>query len=61
MIKPDIISVLIKMWGTDGPLGNQTGYVPCFATLSGFASLIGYPGGPSLETSIRCCGDMAIL
>ncbi|WP_279386715.1 hypothetical protein [Mycobacterium uberis] len=49
------------MWGTDGPLGNQTGYVPCFATLSGFASLIGYPGGPSLETSIRCCGDMAIL
>src|SRR5262249_13392605 len=45
-IKPDIISVSIKMWGNDGPLGHQTGYAPCFAALAGLASLVGYPGGP---------------
>ncbi len=33
-IKPDIISVSIKMWGNDGPLGHQTGYAPCFAALA---------------------------
>lgn len=45
-LKPDIISVSIKMWGNDGPLGHQTGYAPCFAALAGLASLVGYPGGP---------------
>jgi crotonobetainyl-CoA:carnitine CoA-transferase CaiB-like acyl-CoA transferase len=34
-IKPDIISVSIKTWGNDGPLGHQTGYAPCFAALAG--------------------------
>ena len=34
-IKSDIISVSIKMWGNDGPLGYQTGYAPCFAALAG--------------------------
>ena len=47
-IKSDIISVSIKMWGNDGPLGHQTGYAPCFAALAGLASLIGYQGGPPL-------------
>ena len=47
-MKPDIISVSIKMWGNDGPLGYQTGYAPCFAALSGLASLVGYEGGPPL-------------
>ena len=42
-IKPDIISVSIKMWGNDGPLGHQTGYAPCFAALAGLAPLVGYP------------------
>ena len=36
-IKSDIISVSIKMWGNDGPLGYQTGYAPCFAALAGLA------------------------
>jgi crotonobetainyl-CoA:carnitine CoA-transferase CaiB-like acyl-CoA transferase len=58
-IKPDIISVSIKMWGNDGPLGYQTGYAPCFAALSGIASLVGYPGGPPLGTSIRY-GDSTV-
>jgi crotonobetainyl-CoA:carnitine CoA-transferase CaiB-like acyl-CoA transferase len=52
-VKSDIISVSIKMWGNDGPLGYQTGYAPCFAALAGIASLVGYPGGPPLGTSIR--------
>ena len=34
-IKSDIISVSIKMWGNDGPMGYQTGYAPCFAALAG--------------------------
>ena len=48
-IKPDIISVSIKMWGNDGPLGYQTGYAPSFAALSGLSALVGYRGGGPLE------------
>jgi crotonobetainyl-CoA:carnitine CoA-transferase CaiB-like acyl-CoA transferase len=58
-IKPDIISVSIKMWGNDGPLGHQTGYAPCFAALAGLASLVGYPGGPPLGTNMRY-GDSTV-
>ncbi|MGA8545280.1 MAG: CoA transferase [Mycobacterium sp.] len=58
-VKADIISVSIKMWGNDGPLGYQTGYAPCFAALAGLASLVGYPGGPPLGTSIRY-GDSTV-
>jgi crotonobetainyl-CoA:carnitine CoA-transferase CaiB-like acyl-CoA transferase len=58
-IKSDIISVSIKMWGNDGPLGYQTGYAPCFAALAGIASLVGYPGGPPLGTSMRY-GDSTV-
>lgn len=58
-IKPDIISVSIKMWGNDGPLGHQTGYAPCFAALAGLAALVGYPGGPPLGTSMRY-GDSTV-
>ncbi|BBX46186.1 CoA transferase [Mycobacterium cookii] len=57
--KQDIISVSIKMWGNDGPLGYQTGYAPCFAALAGMASLVGYPGGPPLGTSMRY-GDSTV-
>ncbi len=57
--KRDIISVSIKMWGNDGPLGHQTGYAPCFAALAGVASLVGYPGGPPLGTSMRY-GDSTV-
>jgi len=58
-LKPDIISVSIKMWGNDGPLGHQTGYAPCFAALAGLNSLVGYPGGPPLGMSIRY-GDSTV-
>ncbi len=58
-IKPDIISVSIKMWGNDGPLGHQTGYAPCFAALAGLASLVGYRGGPPLGASMRY-GDSTV-
>jgi crotonobetainyl-CoA:carnitine CoA-transferase CaiB-like acyl-CoA transferase len=58
-IKPDIISVSIKMWGNDGPLGHQTGYAPCFAALAGLASLVGYAGGPPLGASMRY-GDSTV-
>jgi crotonobetainyl-CoA:carnitine CoA-transferase CaiB-like acyl-CoA transferase len=57
--KQDIISVSIKMWGNDGPMGYQTGYAPCFAALAGVASLVGYPGGPPLGTSMRY-GDSTV-
>ena len=58
-VKPDIVSVSIKMWGNDGPLGHQTGYAPCFAALAGLASLVGYPGGPPLGASMRY-GDSTV-
>ncbi|MDX1884238.1 CoA transferase [Mycolicibacterium sp. 120270] len=58
-IKHDIVSVSIKMWGNDGPLGYQTGYAPCFAALSGLASLVGYEGGPPLGASMRY-GDSTV-
>ncbi|OBJ49246.1 CoA transferase [Mycobacterium sp. 1423905.2] len=58
-IKPDIISVSIKMWGNDGPLGQQTGYAPCFAALAGLAALVGYPGGPPRGASMRY-GDSTV-
>ncbi|OBF87445.1 CoA-transferase [Mycobacterium sp. 852002-51163_SCH5372311] len=59
LIKPDIISVSIKMWGNDGPLGHQTGYAPSFAALAGLAVLVGYPGGPPLGISMRY-GDSTV-
>ncbi|OBB65928.1 CaiB/BaiF CoA-transferase family protein [Mycobacterium sp. 852014-50255_SCH5639931] len=58
-VKADIISVSIKMWGNDGPLGHQTGYAPCFAALAGLAPLVGYRGGPPLGTSMRY-GDSTV-
>jgi len=59
VVKEDIISVSIKMWGNDGPLGYQTGYAPCFAALAGVAAMVGYPGGPPLGTSMRY-GDSTV-
>ncbi len=58
-IKSDIISVSIKMWGNDGPMGHQTGYAPCFAALAGLASLVGYEGGPPMGASMRY-GDSTV-
>ena len=58
-VKADIITVSIKMWGNDGPLGHQTGYAPSFAALAGLASLVGYPGGSPLGTSMRY-GDSTV-
>jgi crotonobetainyl-CoA:carnitine CoA-transferase CaiB-like acyl-CoA transferase len=58
-IKADIISVSIKMWGNDGPLGYQTGYAPSFASLAGLAALVGYEDGPPLGANMRY-GDSTV-
>jgi crotonobetainyl-CoA:carnitine CoA-transferase CaiB-like acyl-CoA transferase len=58
-IKADIISVSIKMWGNDGPLGYQTGYAPSFSSLAGLAALVGYEGGPPLGANMRY-GDSTV-
>ncbi|WP_179466895.1 CaiB/BaiF CoA transferase family protein [Mycolicibacterium vinylchloridicum] len=58
-IKPDIISVSIKMWGNDGPLGYQTGYAPSFSSLAGLAALVGYADGPPLGANMRY-GDSTV-
>jgi crotonobetainyl-CoA:carnitine CoA-transferase CaiB-like acyl-CoA transferase len=52
-IKPDIIHVSIKMWGNEGPLGYQTGYAPCFASLSGLTALVGHEGETPKGMNIR--------
>ncbi|MBB3748705.1 crotonobetainyl-CoA:carnitine CoA-transferase CaiB-like acyl-CoA transferase [Mycolicibacterium sp. BK634] len=58
-VKPDLISVSIKMWGNDGPLGYQTGYAPSFSSLAGLAALVGYEGGPPLGANMRY-GDSTV-
>ncbi len=58
-IKPDIIQVSIKMYGTGGPLGYQTGYAPCFAALGGLTSLAGNAGEPPRGMNIRY-GDSTV-
>jgi len=64
-IKPDIIQVSIKMWGTDGPFGYQTGYAPCFAALSGLNFLVGHegevPGGMNIRYGDSTAGACAAL
>ena len=52
-IRPDIIQCSIKMWGTDGPLGYQTGYAPSFAALSGLTALVGHEGETPRGMNIR--------
>jgi crotonobetainyl-CoA:carnitine CoA-transferase CaiB-like acyl-CoA transferase len=52
-LKPDIIQVSIKMWGNEGPLGYQTGYAPCFASLSGLTALVGHEGETPKGMNIR--------
>lgn len=52
-IKHDIISVSVKMYGNDGPLGYQTGYAPSFAALGGLNYLVGYEDGPPLGINMR--------
>jgi crotonobetainyl-CoA:carnitine CoA-transferase CaiB-like acyl-CoA transferase len=52
-IKPDIIQCSIKMWGNEGPLGYQTGYAPCFASLSGLTALVGHEGETPKGMNIR--------
>jgi crotonobetainyl-CoA:carnitine CoA-transferase CaiB-like acyl-CoA transferase len=52
-IKKDIIAVSIKMYGNDGPLGYQTGYAPCFASLGGLNYLVGYENEPPKGINMR--------
>jgi len=58
-IKPDIISVSIKMWGNDGPLGYQTGYAPSFSALGGLNYLVGYEGEQPIGINMRY-GDSTV-
>lgn len=52
-IKPDIIQLSLKMWGTEGPLAYQTGYAPCFAALAGLNYLVGHEGEVPRGMNIR--------
>jgi crotonobetainyl-CoA:carnitine CoA-transferase CaiB-like acyl-CoA transferase len=52
-IRPDIISVSLKMYGNDGPLGHETGYAPCFAALGGLNYMVGYEGEPPAGVNVR--------
>ncbi len=52
-IKPDIIQVSIKMYGTEGPLGAQTGYAPSFAAIGGLNYLVGHEGQVPMGMNIR--------
>lgn len=58
-IRPDIIQLSIKMYGSDGPLGYQTGYAPCFAALGGLNALVGHDGETPAGMNIRY-GDSTV-
>jgi crotonobetainyl-CoA:carnitine CoA-transferase CaiB-like acyl-CoA transferase len=58
-IRADIIAVSIKMYGTDGPLGYQTGYAPCFVALGGLTYLVGYEGEAPVGMNLRY-GDSTV-
>lgn len=67
-IRPDLIQCSIKMWGSEGPLGYQTGYAPCFAALSGLTALVGHEGETPRGMNIRygdstagACGALACI
>jgi len=52
-IKPDIIHVAIKMYGSEGPLGQHTGYAPSFAAIGGLNYLVGHEGAEPRGMNIR--------
>ncbi len=62
-IKPDIIHVSIKMYGSEGPLGYQTGYAPSFAAIGGLTSLVGHedrvPRGMNIRYGDTTAGAVA--
>lgn len=58
-IRPDIIQLSIKMYGSDGPLGYQTGYAPSFAALGGLTHLVGHAGETPQGMNIRY-GDSTV-
>jgi crotonobetainyl-CoA:carnitine CoA-transferase CaiB-like acyl-CoA transferase len=58
-IRSDVIAVSMKMYGNDGPLGQQTGYAPCFAALGGLNYLVGYEGEPPRGVNARY-GDSSV-
>ena len=64
-IRPNLIQCAIKMWGSEGPLGYQTGYAPCFAALSGLTALVGHegetPGGMNIRYGDSTAGACAAL
>jgi benzylsuccinate CoA-transferase BbsF subunit len=45
-VKPDIIMLSSSAVGATGPESSYGGYAPTFASLSGFASITGYPDQP---------------
>ncbi len=52
-VKPDIIYVSMGMYGSEGPLADQTGYAPCFDAIGGLSALVGYAGEKPLGMNIR--------
>ncbi len=58
-INPAIVAVSIKMFGTDGPLGFQTGFAPSFAALGGLSLQVGYAGQPPTGMNMRY-GDATV-
>lgn len=52
-VKPDIVYVSMGMYGNEGPLAYQTGYAPCFASLSGLSSVVGYENQPPAGMNVR--------
>jgi crotonobetainyl-CoA:carnitine CoA-transferase CaiB-like acyl-CoA transferase len=52
-VRPDLVYISMGMYGSAGPLREQTGYAPSFAALGGLSALVGYEGRPPAGMNVR--------
>ena len=50
---PNIVYLSMGMYGSDGPLANETGYAPLFAALGGVSLLVGHENKPPGGMNVR--------
>lgn len=50
--RPDLIMVSMSAFGSTGPYRDYVSFGPGIEAMSGFASLMGYPGGPPLRAGV---------
>jgi len=60
-VKPDIIMCSMPGFGTEGEYANYPAFGPSVETMTGITSLMGYPGGPPMVSSIAYPDPLAAM